>query len=409
MSDLQVVSPFLQCGARFVHLHERITLTGLRRATSALGCALVCAAVSAAPASAGSQVVTGEDEHCSTGATSPSICDTTYKYVQYARGEAPDPSKGLLALNCDTSAAPQFLQGAYEGRGSAPEITTICPDDAAFDEVALTTDDFSAITVSYGLDLTRVNARAADFKAFFDQGGGIATFDTAENPEDYDFLPLPVALDPDDGLSDPYSVTEDGAADLGITDEELNSDCCMHEAYAEPAADSKLKVGVRDDEGRPGVLYGRVPRPQPEKLEEPKPPVQQQQQASSNTTPPLPDPLSGTSLTPGGTATVSRAGVVTVPGMTETCGVGPCTSYERLFDVRGRAAAHDQHKRHGLLATDLDTLMSGQRQPVRVRLDRQASKRLRRRGRMRVEALVTVRDARGRAQLARKTFTLRGR
>ena len=384
-------------------------MIGLRRIASALGCALVLTAACATPASAGSQVVTGDDEHCSTGQTSPSICDTTYRYVQYARGEAPDPSKGILALNCATTEAPEYLQGAYEGRESVPEITTVCPGEAAFDEVELTTDDFSAIAVSYDVDVASLNARAADFKAFFDQGGGIATFDTASDPGDYDFLPLPVALDPNGDPTDPYSVTEDGARDLGVTDEQLNSDCCMHEAYEEPAADSVLKVGVRDDAGLAIVLYGRVPRPQPEqpKQEQPKPPVQEQVAPSS--TPPLPDPLSVISLTPGGKTTVSRLGVVTVPGMTETCGVGPCTTYERLFDVRGRAASHDRDKRHGMLASDTDTLMSGQSQPVRVRITRQASKRLRRRGKMRVEAVVTVRDARGRGQQVRKTFTLRRR
>ena len=47
---------------------------------------LMAMAFAASPAFAGSQVVTGDDEHCEHGDTeSPSICDTTRKYLQYAR------------------------------------------------------------------------------------------------------------------------------------------------------------------------------------------------------------------------------------------------------------------------------------------------------------------------------------
>ena len=109
-----------------------------------------------------------------------------------------------------------------------------------------------------------------------------------------------------------------------------------------------------------------------------------------------------------GSTTVSRTGVITVPGMTEQCGAGPCDVNERAFQVLGRAASHDANRRHGLLGRDRDTLAAGQTNGVRIRLGRTALASLRKRGRMRVEVLVTVTDARG-AQTVRRTLTLRAR
>ena len=129
-------------------------------------------------------------------------------------------------------------------------------------------------------------------------------------------------------------------------------------------------------------------------------------------TPPAAEPGSGIDAGAGGrTATLSRGGILTIPGLTERCGVGPCAAYERMFRLPSGAgaAAHQAGKRHGLIARDRDTLASGQVNAVRVRLTRSAAASLRKRGRMRVEVLVTVTDARGRAQTVRRKLTLRAR
>ena len=138
----------------------------------------------------------------------------------------------------------------------------------------------------------------------------------------------------------------------------------------------------------------------------PPPPVVVEQQQQ------LPDPLSFTALF--GTqrsTTVSRTGLFMVPGMTVNCSVlGPCQVYERGFTAKGaQAASHRSDKRHGLLARDRDVLAAGQSNAVRMRLGKAANRTLRRAGRLRMEAMVTVTDAKGRSQLVRKTITLRTR
>ncbi len=110
------------------------------------------------------------------------------------------------------------------------------------------------------------------------------------------------------------------------------------------------------------------------------------------------------------TTTALRNGLVTVPGMAVHCGVGPCKVYERLFSAkpkRTRASSHASGKRPGLLGRDRDVVVAGTTHQVRLRLSKSAIRTLRRRGRMGVEVLVTVTDAKGRSQLARKLITVK--
>ena len=241
------------------------------RAAAVAATGLMAMAFAAAPASAGTQVVTGDDEHCEHGSESPGICDATRKYLEYARGGAPNPNRPILAIDCGSEdrgggAGPEYIEAAYD---QDPPIYTVCPGTDEYDEVEFTTDDWSVIAVgtgeaSSGNDDPRgtsngpLNARKDDFQRFFDQGGGIATFNAARGgrDEDLDFLPLDVELREDirersDGVErgegGAYYVTPAGRAELGVTDEEVSAECCMHEAYEEP--DGPLKVGVRDGGG----------------------------------------------------------------------------------------------------------------------------------------------------------------
>jgi hypothetical protein len=413
---------------------------------------LAAAAFAASPASAGSQVVTGDDEHCNEeergeNNSNELFCQTTRAYIDYARGGAPDPGRGLLVIDCDGEA--EYVEGAYE---EDPEMTIVCPDDGevidrgqappSYEEIEFTTAQFSAIIVGEGeASDNDLETRADDFQRFFDQGGGIATFNSSDGGDrggrgegggsgDYDFLPLPVESS-DESVNGPYTVTDVGRERLGIADEQVNADCCQHESFEDPSGDSPMKVAVRAaseeaeqnfregdsmrgaapaDPGPAIVLIGRT-EPEEDDDRGPNPednfngpePVQEQSQQ-------LPDPLSFVSLFGNvRSATVNANGGFMVPGMTETCGVGPCNVYERGFIPKpgAQAASHANHKRHGLLGQDRDVLAAGQSNAVRMRLNRLGRRKLAKAGRLRIETMVTVTDAKGRSQLVKKTITLR--
>jgi len=59
------------------------------------------------------------------------------------------------------------------------------------------------------------------------------------------------------------------------------------------------------------------------------------------------------------------------------------------------------------LGRDRDVVTAGTTREVRLRLSESADRTLRRRGRMRVEVLVAVTDAKGRGHLARKLITVK--
>jgi hypothetical protein len=108
------------------------------------------------------------------------------------------------------------------------------------------------------------------------------------------------------------------------------------------------------------------------------------------------------------TTTALRGGLVTVPGVAVRCGVGPCQVSKRLFTARRAGVLPPADgKRRGLVGRDRDDLAAGQTGQVRLRLSRSAERTLRRRGRMRLEVLVTITDARGRSERARRTFTVK--
>ena len=407
---------------------------------------LLAAAFAASPASAGTQVVTGDDEHCNEndrgGGGNEMFCETTRAYIDYARAAAPDPGRGLLVIDCDGDA--DYVRGAYD---EDPDITIVCPDDdeeagrgdaPSYEETEFTTAQFSAIIVG-----TRegdgLEERADDFQRFFDQGGGIATFNSSNGGDRGDsggsgleFLPIPVVVGEEEDT--PYFVTDVGREELGLTDEQVNSETAQHESYDEPSDGSPLKVAVRgsadepeqkvrdgepsprgDEAGTPGraiVLIGRSgggdddddsSYDDEDNYNGPEPPQQAQSQQ-------LPDPLSFVSLFGNQrSTTVNANGGFMVPGMLETCGVGPCNVYERGFTPKpgAQAAAHVNDKRHGILGRDNDVLAAGQSNPVRFRLNALGRRKLAKAGRLRIETMVTVTDAKGRSQLVKKTITLR--
>ena len=242
--------------------------------------AILMAALAATPAFAGSQVVTGDDEHCSS--PDEPYCDYTRKVIDYVRNGSPDPAKPILAITCGDV---EWIEDAYDDPD--PDIVKICPPgggpggeavtEADYASTVFSTDNYSAILVGDGeADNGVLNARKSDFKAYFDQGGGIATFDSFGDQEDTDFLPLPITLLEGEG-NFPYQVTEQGRDALGITNEEVNDDCCQHETYANPGAGDPLQIGMvegteanNDALGalqtpsvRANLLFGRVDRRAP--------------------------------------------------------------------------------------------------------------------------------------------------
>jgi hypothetical protein len=174
-----------------------------------------------------------------------------------------------------------------------------------------------------------------------------------------------------------------------------------------------------DGAGRESCAPAPEPEPKQEQQPAPQQPAPQQpapqqpapQQPAPQQPAPAADPLTFVDIaTAAGTTTVSSKGVVTIPGLTEVCGVGPCSTYERLFTAKSssaKSANHNGDRRHGLLGRDRDTLGAGARNGVRIGLSKTALRKLRREGKLRVEALVTVTDAKGNGTTTRRTFTVK--
>lgn len=106
-----------------------------------------------------------------------------------------------------------------------------------------------------------------------------------------------------------------------------------------------------------------------------------------------------------GASTASTSGLLTVPGIVETCGTGPCSVVENVYQLAGRTGAASAGRFR--LGHDRDTLASGQSNPARLRLTKRAERKLRKRRKLRVQAVVTLTDAQGHVQVVRKKFTLR--
>ncbi len=245
---------------------------------------LVAAALAAfafpAPAFAGRLLVTGHDAdgHCAGSDPERGQCHFVAVALNYVRAAAPTPSRPLLLLDCSTE---HFLQTAVNlGTGGPVPATTMCPSkDADFKRESLTTSRYSAIIVGSSTDLLNIrsqiatapdslaiNNRAADFTAFFNEGGGILAFSGAFNADGdpaipdvyYSFLPIPLG---GKAVSAPFVLTpagqslgfEDPRGGIG-TNDDIN--CCpTHNSFQEPAPGSALQVAERDSTGAPETLF----------------------------------------------------------------------------------------------------------------------------------------------------------
>ncbi len=211
-------------------------------------CALVvCAAAtittlghvaSAAAATGANFVATGHDMdlHCSGGDTNE--CAYLKILVDKVRNGSTLP---ILALDQGTE-----LSSALAAIGETP-VTAVDPSNTtAFNATAFTAAGaakFSAIVTASdetcgGCDNTaageaNINARANDFKDFFNAGGGILALTGADNRGTYyNFVPLPALTAT--AVSEPFTVTPAGAA-LGITETMANC-CATHSSFEVPGA-----------------------------------------------------------------------------------------------------------------------------------------------------------------------------
>jgi hypothetical protein len=289
----------------------------VRMLRRALGlAALLVLALPVGNAMAGRLIVTGHDQdlHCVGGQG----CHFLTVAVNYVRGAAPDTSKPVLILDRDPNGGTSYqMEQALDlafPPGSVPR-KVVDPRSAEFTSERLRTDTYSAIIVASdatcgGCDLNSnesfdpnvtpdsdaINARADDIAAFFNEGGGILALSGAEhgdgNPDTgkesyYQFVPIPLG---GSQVSPPFTLTPEGQA-LGFTDDEnaeggSDINCCAtHNSFAEPPANSPLKVAERDSSVNPETGN---PAPAPETLfaegtifggeiidpDEPAPPVQ---------------------------------------------------------------------------------------------------------------------------------------
>ena len=183
-------------------------------------------------------IATGHDMdfHCSGGDTDE--CAYLKILVDKVRNGSTLP---ILALDQGTE-LPSALTAISEG-----PVTAVDPSNAAaFNAVAFTAGGapkFSAIITASdetcgGCDNTtageaNINARANDFKDFFNAGGGILALTGADNRATYyNFVPLPNLTAT--AVSEPFTVTATGAA-LGITNTMAN--CCpTHSSFLIPGS-----------------------------------------------------------------------------------------------------------------------------------------------------------------------------
>ncbi|MEA2426943.1 MAG: hypothetical protein QOF37_571 [Thermoleophilaceae bacterium] len=245
----------------------------------------------ASAASAGRLIATGHDFDCHAGGAN---CSTTGQEhflivsVAFVRAGAPDPSKPVHDLSCNTSdsSASDLEKVLQTNYGSSLPRTNMCPSSPAFASEPLTTDRYSAILVGsschdghrYSLnnncegtsgttpDSDALNARSADIAAFFNQGGGVLALagansgngDPSDGPDTYyNFVPIGIG---GKVVNPPFKLTDAGRL-MGIEDshngigthDDIN--CCeTHNSFVEPPAGSPLQVAERDSTGAPETL-----------------------------------------------------------------------------------------------------------------------------------------------------------
>jgi hypothetical protein len=240
-----------------------------------LAITVLVSACAAAPAQAGRAIVTGHDAdlHCA-GSSSPieNQCHYFKVAVDFVRAGS---SKPVLVLDRGGLKVGKALDLAY-GIGMVPR-TVVDPRAPEFKTTALSVANFSAIIVASdstcgGCDLNdssatpdsdAINARAAEFAAFYNDGGGIFALAGADHgdgsaPDDtyYKFLPITVG---GVAVTQPFALTAEGKA-LGFTDgtggtpDDIN--CCpTHNSFELPAAGGALKVAETDSMGKAETLF----------------------------------------------------------------------------------------------------------------------------------------------------------
>jgi hypothetical protein len=219
------------------------------------------------------------DSHCVSplsGDTPQGQCHFVAVAVNYVRASAPTPSRPLLLLDCTRNNQLRLAINTALGPTSS---TTMCPStDADFRRTNLSTASYSAIVVGSSGDMININsinttpdsvainARAGDFSAFFNQGGGVLALsgdynaDGVDVPPDtyYRFIPVPLG---GKLVNAPFVLTPAGQG-LGLQDshngigtsDDIN--CCpTHNSFQEPPAGSLLQVAERDRVGAPESLF----------------------------------------------------------------------------------------------------------------------------------------------------------
>jgi hypothetical protein len=196
-------------------------------------------------------VATGHDMDFHCAVAGPEEVEQECKYLKIVVDKVRNGSSlPILALdqgNHNFFSGVQELTEALKNAGytGAGEVVTVDPaDTTAFDETAFVNGKgeplYSAIITASdetceGCDNNEegennINARAADFKAYFNAGGGILALAGAHRFETYyNFVPLKVGAT---AVEPPFTVTSEGEA-LGITNEEAN--CCVtHNSFTYP-------------------------------------------------------------------------------------------------------------------------------------------------------------------------------
>ncbi len=240
---------------------------------------LTLLAIPSSPAFAGRLLATGHDAdfHCGDHDLQ---CHYFEVAVRYVRGGAMNPSLPVLILDRgDTLHAELALDKAFPPAGSVPRLV-VDPRSQAFKDLVLDPMKFSAIVIASdttcgGCDLNEddstpdsdaINARAADFAAFFNGGGGIFALAGADHGDGtaaddvyYNFLPIPVGGAPVQG---PFTLTPAGIA-LGFenpaqgvgTNNDINCFCQTHNSFTLPGAGSAIQVAELDSQGRAETIF----------------------------------------------------------------------------------------------------------------------------------------------------------
>lgn len=246
--------------------------------------AAVCAFALAAPnaASAARVVVTGHDaeSHCirdSVSSGSPGACQWVRVGTNWVRATAPNPSRPVLVLD----------RGALDLKKSLDSLgipnVQVDPRSPAFASLPLSTSTYSAIAIASSKDdptdptpqdlnelgstpdTDAINARAADFAAFFAAGGGLEVFSggaaaRADSAKYYGFLRITRA---GHAVAPPFALQPTGSA-IGWLDNRSNPvqdmiNCCeTHIAFELPAPESPLKVAELDRAGRAVTLVAQA-------------------------------------------------------------------------------------------------------------------------------------------------------